>query len=211
MRQRGFTMIEVIFAMAVLLIAVSAMAMLAAVMLTRGRQSRYMNVAEALASEKLEDLSRWTIYSPTICMSGTDTSEGSLTTPTVTTVTCANGNSASVSYYDDVSIDFTSSNGSCGNATDGCFAETVTSTASGSTTYYTTYHSPSGVIPGNPDGTSNPTSSTTAPSNLVFHRSWLIENNVPVTGLRRVTVKVTLTGDNSVKPGVSVQMSMVRQ
>ena len=45
---RGFTILEVIIATAILIIAVSAMAALAAIMLTRGRQSRYMNVAEAL-------------------------------------------------------------------------------------------------------------------------------------------------------------------
>jgi hypothetical protein len=69
------------------------------------------------------------------------------------------------------------------------------------------------VIPGNADGT--PITSTTAPTNLVFHRSWLIEgapiiNGTQLTGVRRITVLVTLT-DLSVKPGVSTQMSLVRQ
>jgi hypothetical protein len=50
---------------------------------------------------------------------------------------------------------------------------------------------------------------------LVFHRSWLIEgapiiNGTQLTGVRRITVLVTLT-DLSVKPGVSTQMSLVRQ
>jgi hypothetical protein len=43
-----------------------------------------------------------------------------------------------------------------------------------------------------------------------FQRAWLIENNTPVQGTRRITVLVTLT-DQSVKPPVSFQMSMVRQ
>ena len=43
---RGFTLLEIIIATVILIIGLSAMAALAAVMLTRGRQSRYVNVAE---------------------------------------------------------------------------------------------------------------------------------------------------------------------
>jgi type II secretory pathway pseudopilin PulG len=210
----GFTILEVVIATAILVIAVSAMAALAAVMLTRGRQSRYINVAETLASEKLEDLNRWNMNAPTICIQPTDTSEGGLdpTNPVSNLISCAGDgtNSANINYYDDVSIDFTSTTGSCGNASNGCFAETVSSTSGGVTTYFTTYHSPSGVIPGNADNSSNPTQSTTSPANSVFRRTWLIEANTPVTGVRRITVRVTLL-DQSVKPGVTSQMSLVRQ
>jgi len=204
-------MIEVVIAIAILIIAVSAMAALAAVMLTRGRQSRYMNVAETLASEKLEDLSRWSMNAPAICIQPADSYEGSITTAvTPFLITCPNGASDNVSYADDVSIDFTTANGSCGSANNGCFSETVSCISGGSASYCTTYHSPSGVIPGNPDGSSNPTISATAPSNLVFHRMWLIEKDTPVVGVRRITVFVKLL-DQTVRPGVTVQMSMVRQ
>jgi hypothetical protein len=199
-----------LIATAILIIAVSAMAALAAIMLTRGRQSRYMNVAETLASEKLEDLNRWNMNAPAICVQTGDSSEGNLYLPQTSSITCPNGSSATVSYFDDVSIDFTAAGGNCGNASNGCFAETVSCITGGVSSYCTTYHSPSGVIPGNPDGSSNPTSSTTLPANLIFHRSWLIEANTPVTGARRITVLVTLL-DKSVKPGVSMQMSLVRQ
>ncbi len=207
-RSRGFTIIEVLIATAILIIAVSAMAALAAIMLTRGRQSRYMNVAEALASEKLEDLNRWNMYAPNICIQTGDTTEGSLTTNVTSNITCPNGvATGTVSYYDDVSIDFTNG-GTCANASFGCFSETVSGTSGGNSGYFTTYHAPTGVIPGNADGT--PVFTTTAPTNLVFHRSWLIEANTPVTNVRRITVRVTLT-DQSVKPGVTTQMSLVRQ
>jgi Tfp pilus assembly protein PilV len=203
-------LIEVMIATFILVVAVSAMAALAAVMLTRGRQSRYINIAEALASEKLEDLNRWNMNAQPICVPSGNTSEGSLTTPITASLSCTGEAPGSINYFDDVSIDFTNSSGGCANANNGCFAETVSSVSEGVATYYTTYHSPAGVIPGNPDGSSNATPSTTAPSNLVFHRSWLIEANTPITGLRRITVLVTLT-DKSVQPGVSVQMSLVRQ
>jgi type II secretory pathway pseudopilin PulG len=207
-RTRGFTIIEVLIATAILIIAVSAMAALAAIMLTRGRQSRYINVAETLASEKLEDLNRWNMNAPAICVQTGDTSEGSLTTPVTSSITCPNGvSTGTVSYFDDISIDFTSGS-NCANASYGCFSETVSGSSSGTSGFFTTYHSPDGVIPGNSDGT--PVFTTTAPTNLVFHRTWLIEANTPVTNVRRITVRVTLT-DQSVKPSVSAQMSLVRQ
>ena len=63
---RGFTLLEIMIATVILIIGLSAMAALAAVMLTRGRQSRYVNVAETLASEKLEDLNRYHMAAPQI-------------------------------------------------------------------------------------------------------------------------------------------------
>jgi Tfp pilus assembly protein PilV len=200
--------IEVIIATAILVIGVSAMAALGAVMLTRGRQSRYINVAQTLVSEKLEDLNRWNMASPYICVQAGDTSEGSLnpTTLVTQTITCPGTSLAqSVSYYDDISIDFLSGT-DCTSVNNGCFAETV---YNGSTLQYqTTYHSPDGVIPGTATGI--PVTSSTAPSNMTFHRTWLIEANTPEIGTRRITVLVTLL-DQSVKPSVSFQMSLVRQ
>jgi hypothetical protein len=200
----------------VLLIAMTALAGLAAIMLTRGRQSRYMNIAETLASEKLEDLNRWNIYSQPICVPTGSTSEGSLvptSTPTAS-ISCTGETANTIAYYDDISIDFTTSSGSCGSYNNGCFAETISCIVGGVAGFCTTSHSPAGQIPGATDGSSNPvfTSGSTPPdqSALAFHRNWLIEANTPITGTRRITVLVTLK-DQSVKPGVSVQMSMVRQ
>jgi hypothetical protein len=193
----------------ILVVAVSAMALLAAVMLTRGRQSKYMNMAGTLASEKLEDLNRWSMNAEQVCVQPGDTSEGSLAAPVNKSISCAGETAVNINYFDDISIDFVNATG-CGNASNGCFAETVTNVGSSGTTYYTTYHSPSGTIPTNPDGSSNPISSTTAPANMTFHRTWLIEANTPLSGARRITVLVTLT-DQSVQPPVSFQMSLVRQ
>ncbi len=212
---RGFTLIEILIAMAILVIGVSAMAALAAVMLTRGRQSRYINIAEALASEKLEDLNRYDMAAPQICVQTGDTSEGSLATQLTSNITCPGAASAaSVSYFDFVSIDFVTSS-DCANASNGCFAETV---YNGTTAQYlTTYHSPDGVIPGGVGGL--PVTSSTAPTNMTTYvRTWQIEANPllgasglnTVSGTRRITVLVTNT-DKSVKPPVTFQMSLVRQ
>ncbi len=206
---RGFTLLEVMIATSILVIGVTALASLATVMLTRGRQSKYINLAGALASEKLEDLSRWNPSAQQICIPDSDTSEGSLTSPISKPISCFGETASNISYFDDVNVNFIS-NGNCSSVGTVCFAETVSSVATnGTTTYYTTYHSPSGMIPGASDAHTL-YSSTTAPASMTFHRTWLIEANTPVSGTRRITVLVTLT-DQSVKPGVSFQMSMVRQ
>jgi hypothetical protein len=194
---------EVLIATAILIIGVSAMAALAAVLLTRGRQSRYINVAETLASEKLEDLSRYDMAAPQICVQSSDTQEGSLTASVISNITCPNStlSAENIPYYDDVSVDFVTGT-DCANANYGCFDETIYDPVSG--LYKPTYHAPDGTI------TNSSTGSSTAPTNMTFHRTWLIESNTPVTGTRRITVLVTVT-DQSVKPGVSFQMSTVRQ
>jgi len=220
---RGFSLLEVIIAIAVLVIGVSAMAALSAGMLTRGRQSKYMSLGGTLASEKIEDLNRWTgsfnnvsgadQSDNQICVNAGDTTEGSLTADVSNVITCGTTPIAeTVFYYDNVSIDVTNAT-DCPNPTDGCFAETISAVSGGTTSYYTTYHSPDGTIPAG--GTSpTPLASSVAPNNLTFHRRWVIEanpviNGVAVSQVRRITVLVTLL-DQSVKPGVSFQMSVVR-
>jgi hypothetical protein len=47
------------------------------------------------------------------------------------------------------------------------------------------------------------------PNSVAFHRRWVIEMDQPVTGVKRITVLVTLT-NQYIKPPVSYQMSMVR-
>lgn len=218
-KARGFTLIEIMIATTILVIGLSAMAALAAVMLTRGRQSKYMNIAETLASEKLEDLNRYDMAAQAICVQTGDTYEGVLTTNSASTllvpktITCPNtSTSQSTTYYDFVSVDFVVGT-DCGNAGNGCFAETIYN--GNLSQYQTYYHSPDGVIPGGTNG--NPFLSTTAPTNSTYLRTWLIEANPPIgsgaqviSGTRRITVLVTLL-DQSVKPTVTFQMSVVRQ
>jgi hypothetical protein len=217
--------------MSVLVIGVSAMAALCAAMLTNGRQSKYMSLAGTLASEKLEDLNRWQgsfstagvdTSDPEICVQPGDTQEGSIAFNAQNqpvdvknySITCGTNPAELVNYADDVSVDVTNST-TCPNPTDGCFAETTSTTVSGVTTYYTTYHSPDGSIPGNPSTTypQSPVSSNVLPANMTtFHRQWIIEanpvvNGTAVAGVRRITVLVT---DQQVQPNIRFQMSMIR-
>jgi Tfp pilus assembly protein PilV len=196
-------------AIAVLTIGMLSVAALATVMLTTGKRSKYMTLASTLASEKLEDLSRWPSDQPQVCVPTGSTTAGSLTTDNPpANITCPppiGGGAAatgSASYNDDVSISFNNSSTDCPTASGGCFAETVSSLNGTTVQYTTTYHSPDGRIV-------TPNATTTANTRVTFHRRWLIESDTPVAGVRRVTVLVTLQ-DASVQPTVRFQMSAVR-
>jgi prepilin-type N-terminal cleavage/methylation domain-containing protein len=201
-RARGFSLIEVMVATAILTIGLVSVAALATTMLATGKRSKYMALASSLASEKLEDLSRYPASDPNVCIPTGDTSVGSLTTDVLQTTTCATGSSGSTAYDDDVDISFGNSSTDC-PSTGGCFAETISAVSNGVTTYSTTYHSPDGHI-------STPASTTTASNQqMTFHRRWLVEGDTPVTGVRRVTVIVSLS-NKTVTPTVTFQMSAVR-
>jgi type II secretory pathway pseudopilin PulG len=197
----GFTLIETAIAIVVLTIAVIAGAALAGTAVSRARQSKFMTLASTLASDKLEDLNRWDMDAPQVCVPVGKASVGSLTADVMQTTTCSAGASGTVAYYDDVSIALSTGAGDCPNATTGCFAETVSGLNAGATTYTTTYHSPDGRI-------TTPAPSNVAPTNKSFHRRWIIEGNTPVNGVRRMTVQV-LPNDTSLRI-VAFQMSLVR-
>ena len=212
---RGFTLIETLVAIIVLVVGVVAVATLAAHCMNTNRQSKYVSLAAQLASEKLEDLSRWDPGDPQICVPVGSQSVGSLTSDVLQSTTCPpplsqcsapTGTSANVNYYDDVCLATVNST-NCPNTTYGCFSETVSAPGSGISISTTTHA---------PDGTINVTTPPTMPS-PTFHRRWVIEADSPVAGIsaiclpgtRRVTVLVTLM-DQSVQPPVTFQMSMVR-
>jgi hypothetical protein len=189
-------------AIAVLTIGLISVAALATTMLATGKRSKYMALASTLASEKLEDLSRYSNDQPEVCLPTGSATVGSLTADVLQTTTCPTGALQSIAYDDDVSISFGNTTGDCPNQ-GGCFAETTTSASAGNTQYQTTYHSPDGRI------TTTAPTTTKSSQMMTFHRRWLIEGDTPVTGTRRVTVIVNLTG-NIVNPPVSFQMSTVR-
>jgi prepilin-type N-terminal cleavage/methylation domain-containing protein len=188
----GFTLIEVLVATVVLTIGLLAAAAVTTKMMTTGRQSKYMTLASTLASEKLEDLTRWDPNDPNVCVPTGSTSVGSLTADVTQTTACPGGASDSISYFDDVTM----------GATDGAFSETISGISGGNPVYITTVHAADGSI-------TISTSSTPPSASATFHRRWVIEGNSPTTGVRRVTVLVTLL-DSTVQPPVTFQMSTVR-
>lgn len=154
--------------------------------------SRYMSTEALLASEKLEDLNHWPLNDPAIAVTFGSTA-GSLTADVSQSVTVG-AITEQVDYFDTVLI-------SAGNGT---IIETVTSTnATGNTVYTTTTHSP--------DGRVAVATTATAPSSadmLTFKRRWIIEKDVPIAAVRRITVVVALQNSTS---SAQFQTSMVRQ
>jgi len=202
----GFTLLEVVVAIAILTIGMLSLAALAGTMMTTGNRSKYLSLEALLASEKLEDLNHYSASRAEICVPTGSTSVGSLSSDVLQTTTCPTslgGDSDSIAYYDDVSINFTNGTTDCSSTTGACFAETIAS-QNGSTTQYTTiYHSPDGFI-------TQAAASSTAPTNMTFHRRWVIEGNAPTNGVNRVTVLVTVENSNINSFNASFQMSMVR-
>jgi prepilin-type N-terminal cleavage/methylation domain-containing protein len=198
---RGFTLVEVLLAAFVLAVGLLSAGFLAGQMVVGTNRSKYMNAASTLASEKLEDLNRWDVDDPQICVPTGNTTTGSLTGDISQTTTCPQGASSNVSYYDDVYPNLVDGASTCPDGTAGCFAETVTSVAGSATTYTTTVHSPTGTV--------RTTTGSTAPTGPSFHRRWIIEANSPTNGVRRVTVLVNLT-NSAIQPAVNFQMSIVR-
>jgi prepilin-type N-terminal cleavage/methylation domain-containing protein len=191
---RGFTLVETLVAMMVLSIGLVALASLAAQSMVGTSRSRFIALATDLATEKLEDLSRWPTFDPNVYAASGATA-GSLTSDQSANVTSGGIPTELVNYYDDVEISDSS----------GAISETVSQVLAGSTTYKTTSHNPDGTIT-----TTSSASNAAASANAIsFHRRWTIEVDQPVTGLRRITVMVTFT-NSYIQPPIFFQMTMVR-
>jgi hypothetical protein len=139
-----------------------------------------MNQAATLATEKLEDLDRYPTADPTVAAGG------NLASDTV---------SGNVPYYDEVFF----------SPSQGAMEETVGFLLNGATTYQTISYAPSGIITTSAATAAGPSSA----GQIAFKRRWIIEQNQPVAGVRRVTVLVSLE-NSMVQPPVTFQMSTVR-
>ncbi len=178
-RSHGFSMLEVVVALAILSVGVMAAAALTAKMLATGRQSKVHEPGVDPGFRKTRRPESLQPERPAGLRSRRDAYEyadvGNLGTDVLQSTTCpgapmGTSYSATVAYYDNVSISLSDSASDCPNPTAGCFSETVSGLSGGSTVYSTTYHSPDGQIV-------TPTASTTAPTNVTFHRRWIIEGN----------------------------------
>jgi prepilin-type N-terminal cleavage/methylation domain-containing protein len=191
-RERGFSLIETMIAIAVLAVGLLGAAALLAQMAGTSVQSRYMSTESLLASEKLDDLNRLPRTDPAVTVAVGTTTAGNLTAD-VTALQTVGANTETVAYFDQVQI-------SSGN---GAMQEVISTTdAAGVVGYMITTHLP--------DGTANSSFSPTAPvlseDTLTFKRRWTIENDTPVPHSRRITVRVTLQAPGN----PSFQSSMVR-
>ncbi len=195
---RGFTLIEVLVSIGVLSIGLLGVAALIGSTMNSGTSARYMNMANILASEKLDTLNKWPSTDKNVaCTTGTC---GALNGP----ATCA----AADEYCDQVTMS---------ESTGGNY-ETQTQMVNNAPVTTTIVETNTGCVdtPTN-CGVANP-----AGGGSTFTRRWLITAPVTVTsaggtvttvgtsaGPRRITVLVTLN-DQSIQPPVTFQMSMVR-
>ncbi|HKD13206.1 MAG TPA: prepilin-type N-terminal cleavage/methylation domain-containing protein [Candidatus Angelobacter sp.] len=191
-RSRGFTLIEVMAAVFVLAFGLLAAAWLMNKMNLNTNQSRYMSDESLLASQKLEDLNRYPLVDPAIVAGGSLTADVTQTN-TVGAVT------QQVNYFDQVQI-------STGN---GSSIEITTGTDSkGNANYTQIIHTPNGDAVAQTFAGPPPPPSADM---LVFSRRWLIEQDIPVKGVRRVTVAVSLPNTAAAGPGAALfQTTMVR-
>lgn len=183
-------MVEVLISMAILTVGLLGVAALIGTTLTMGSQARYMNIANVLGSEKLDNLNKWPSNDPNVAPGG------SLVGP----ATCAAGDD----YCDQVVVSEVS----------GANYETQTQMVNGVPTTTTIVHTNTGCVdtPANcgvpvPNGNGNS-----------FTRRWLITkdpvitdsagNASTVTGARRITVVVSLA--QAGRFPVTLQMSTVR-
>jgi type IV pilus modification protein PilV len=196
---RGFTLIEVLVSIGILSIGLLSVAALIGSTMNTGTNARYMNMANVLASEKLDGLNKWPSTDKNVaCTAGTC---GALTGA----ATCA----ANDDYCDQVTM----------SESTGANYETQTQMVNGNPVTTTIVQTSAGCVdtPGN-CGVASP-----AGAGSTFTRRWLITTPVTVTsatgtntsvgtaatGPRRITVLVTLNNQN-VHPPVTFQLSMVR-
>ena len=202
----GFTLIEVLVSMAIMVVGMMATALLMANVYKLTVRSRFVALASQLASEELEDLNRWPattggfIDPHIIVPSGSNTCGatgvtciGSLTTDYGPQTITVSGNTTSVSYFDSV----------CLSTQNGQMSETYQDPSSSTPLYDTLTFSPNGQAP------SVSYSSTPPTVGMTFDRRWVIEQDQSVVGVRRITVRVILA-DRTIQPPVTYQMSMVR-
>ncbi len=182
-RSRGFTIIEVLVAAFILFVGLIAVAGVVGSTLANTSRSVYMTQAATLATEKLEDLNRYPPSDANVAVPNS-VSAGSLTSDVT-------------GYYDEVYF----------SPTEGALVETTTGVdpVTGNLQYSTMSYTPDGNMQG-PTYTSTPPNST---GSTAFERRWIIEQDQPVAGVRRVTVLVTLL-NHATAGTVTFQMSMVR-
>ncbi len=197
---RGFTMIEVLVAILVLTVGLVALSSLATATLSGTESARFAGLAANSASEKPEDLNRWPYSDPNVYVAS-GSAAGNLTSDAQASV-ISQGVTETVNYYDNVYI---SDSNTSASVQTGAITETVLGLVNGAETYTTLTHNPNGML----SQTQSASPPAAIPDAITFTGRWVIEMDQPVTGVKRLTVLVTLT-NQFVKPPVSYQMSMVR-
>lgn len=192
---KGFTLIEVAVALTVLVIGLMSVAALFATAIKGTSRTEYMTQAATLASEKLEDLNHYPDTDPHVFTAAGATA-GSITADTTASVTVS-GTTTPIYYYDEVFF----------SPTQGSVSETSSQLdVNGNLQYSTTVNQPNGIVPPPQISTSR---AALISGSIYFKRRWVIEQDQPIVGLKRITVWVSLE-NLSISPDVQFQMSILR-
>lgn len=184
-RDKGFSVVRVLFKVTIVAVSmVSTAALLARISPDSGR-SRYWSIAGKLAAEKLEELKQYTAIDPRLAVPDGKMA-GSLTSDISQDVAAGTG-SVVVQYYDEVVV-----------GKGGAYSETVKRTPASSRTERQKSHR-----------TLIATATSNSPTSMTFKRRWLIQKDIPMRGMNRVTVLVSLEGAGSQLP-VTYQLSAAR-
>lgn len=189
-RRRGFSLLEVVVSIGILSVGLLGVAALVTSTMKTGTNSRYLNMANILASEKLDSLNKWPNGDPNVAAGG------SLSGPS----TCATGDD----YCDQVTL----------TEATGADYETQTQIVNGTSVTTTIVHTSAGCV----DTPTNCSVPNPSGAGSTFTRRWLITSPFTVTSAsgttttvnsaERITVVVTL--DDVVQNPLTFQMSMVR-
>lgn len=184
--ESGFSMVEAMIAITILAVGLLAVAALLAKLSGTTTTSRYTGTETLLASEKLEDLNRLSACDPEIAVP-VGTTSGSLTADNSQTVNASAAvcGTENVNYFDDVRI----------SSADGAITETNNGV----------------TIAQTPNGEIKTAAPAISDDMLQFHRRWVIEQDKPIPGARRITVIVNSLTGAATDRASSFQTSMVRQ
>jgi prepilin-type N-terminal cleavage/methylation domain-containing protein len=176
----GFSILEVLVAITILVIGLSALAALIAQSLSGSERARYMALATTLASEKLEDLNHWRTVDAHVVTGGSLTTDAAVGT---------------LNYFDDIDL----------SNTTGQVSET-TATSSG---YSSVIHKATGeVIPSNNSSAPSGSGNIAFHRRWLIEPNPVV-NGTTLTGIRRVTVLVTFS-NQAISPPITFQMSLIR-
>lgn len=195
--ERGFSILELMIALFVLLFGFFAMANLIATSVVVNRSSNQLTSLTQLASEKLEELRSLDTTDPQVYPAvlsggpGAPVVGGSLTGEVTDTVNVGGVNSV-VSYFDVVYA----------NQRDGSITRTA-----GPNDDTRNYKSEKTGL----DGTTIGTTSGAEPTQVSYRRRWTIESNTPINGATQITVEVAVKTNKLSDPDPQATVNNFRQ
>ncbi|MBZ5535281.1 MAG: hypothetical protein LAO31_04935 [Acidobacteriia bacterium] len=195
--ERGFSILELMIALFVLLFGFITMANLIATSVVVNRSSNHLTSIAQLASEKLEEIRALDATDPRVYPAilsgspGAPVTGGSLTGD-VTTPVNVGGVNYTISYFDVVYV----------NQRDGSITRTAGPDDTGNFSSETT----------SLDGaTTPPAASGNEPTQLSYRRRWTIESNTPINGATQITVEVAVKTNKLSDPDPPATLNNFRQ